>query len=150
MNVHQTIITLAAAGIAVVAQNFLMVRITESVSTVLVALVINSSVGLILLLAALLLRNGLSGVSEAIGAVTPWAVLPGLLGSFFVFAGVIGYQKVGAASTVAVLVASQLIAGLLADAYRAGPNFGSRISPLSWLGAALLLAGSVLVAHRQG
>jgi transporter family-2 protein len=150
MNVYQTIVLLAAAGVAVVAQNILMVRITESVSNVLIALVINSSAGLTLLLAALLLRNGLSGVSEAIGAVTPWAILPGLLGSFFVFAGVMGYQKVGAASTVAVLVASQLIAGLLVDAYRAGSHFGARISPLSWLGAGLLLTGAVLVAHRRG
>ncbi len=36
-------------------------------------------------------------------------MIPGLLGSFFVFASISGYQNVGAATTIAVLVASQLI-----------------------------------------
>ncbi len=38
-------------------------------------------------------------------------VIPGL-GSFFVFASISGYQNVNAATTIAVLVASQLIGGL--------------------------------------
>ncbi len=92
MNAYLTFAILAAAGVAVVMQNLLMVRITASVSTVLITLVINSSVGLALLLAALLLHNGINGIAEAVNAVHPWAILPGLLGSFFVFAGIVGYQ----------------------------------------------------------
>jgi transporter family-2 protein len=41
-----------------------------------------------------------------------------LLGSFFVFASISGYQNVGAATTIAVLVASQLIGGLVMDVLR--------------------------------
>ncbi len=149
MNAYLTVAILAAAGIAVVMQNLLMVRITASVSTVLVTLVINSGMGLALLLAALLLRNGISGVTEAVNAVRPWAILPGLLGSFFVFAGIMGYQRVGAAATIAVLVASQLIAGLLVDAWKADALDGSRINALSLLGVGLLVAGAVLIAHRR-
>jgi bacterial/archaeal transporter family-2 protein len=149
MNVYLTIAILSAAGIAVVMQNILMVRITESVSTVLITLVINSSMGLALLLAALLLRSGINGIAEAVSAVRPWAILPGLLGSFFVFAGIIGYQKVGAAATVAVLVASQLIAGLLVDAYKADTFYAPRISAPSLLGVAFLVLGAVLIAHRR-
>jgi hypothetical protein len=44
---------------------------------------------------------------------------PGLLGSFFVFASISGYQNVGAATTIAVLVASQLIGGLVMDVVEA-------------------------------
>ena len=82
--------TLILAGIALVLHNTLMVRITQSVSTVLITLVINSSVGLTALLLILVSRKGLAGLVEAADAVRPWALLPGLLGSFFVFAGIWG------------------------------------------------------------
>jgi transporter family-2 protein len=148
MNSYLTIGLLAAAGVALVVQNLLMVRITETVSTVVITLVINSSIGLALLLAVLLLRNGMSGLTEAIGAVHPWAVLPGLLGSFFVFAGIMGYQRIGAASTIAILVASQLIAGLLVDASKSNAS-ALQDNALPFLGAGLLVLGAFLVARRS-
>jgi len=148
MNSYLTIALLAAAGVALVLQNILMVRITERVSTVLITLVINSSMGLALLLAALLLRNGINGIAEAAGALRPWAILPGVLGSFFVFAGIIGYQKVGAAATVAVLVASQLMAGLLVDICKTDVS-ATRPGFLSLLGAGLLVAGAFLIARER-
>lgn len=148
MNASLTIAVLAAAGVALVVQNLLMLRITETVSTVIITLLINSCAGLVLLLGALLLRNGLGGLTEAVSAVRPWFILPGLLGSFFVFAGIVGYQKVGAATTIAVLVASQLIAGLLADACKADACF-SRPSTLSVVGAVLLIVGAVLIARER-
>lgn len=148
MNPCLTIAVLAAAGVALVVQNLLMVRITESVSTVVITLVINSGVGLALLLTVLLLRNGMGGVTEAVNAFRFWTLLPGLLGSFFVFAGIMGYQKVGAAATISVLVASQLIAGLVIDAVRAEASI-SRTSALSLLGAVLLVVGAFLIARER-
>jgi transporter family-2 protein len=129
-----------------------MVRITESVSTVIITLVINSSVGLVLLVSLLLMRSGVGGVSEAVGALRPWFVIPGLLGSFFVFAGIMGYQNVGAATTIAVVVGTQLIVGLIVDAYKAGGSSFSSFSPpsaLSCLGAVLLIAGAILIARER-
>jgi len=148
MNPYLTIALLGAAGVALVVQNLLMVRLTESVSTVVITLVINSSVGLAILLAVLLLRNGISGISEAVGALRPWTVLPGVLGSFFVFAGICGYQKVGAAATIAVLVASQLITGLLIDACKTDAPY-ARTGALSFLGAGLLVVGAFLIARER-
>lgn len=113
------LLLLIAAGMGLVVQNLLMVRITESVSTILITLVINSSVGLLLLVGLLLAKNGLGAVAEVTGAARWWMLLPGLLGSLFVFAGILGYQKLGAAATISILVASQLCMGLLADVYRA-------------------------------
>lgn len=52
----------------------------------------------------------MAGLSESKPACH--TLIPGLLGSFFVFAGISGYQNVGAATIIAVLVASQLIGGL--------------------------------------
>ncbi|MFC3533321.1 DMT family transporter [Vogesella facilis] len=146
MNGYLIFPLLATAGVALVVQNLLMVRITESVSTVVITLVINSAMGLVLLLCFLLVRNGLAGISETIQAIRPWVILPGLLGSFFVFTGIVGYQSVGAAVTIAVLVSSQLTTGMLVDAYKtqAAP------SPLSVLGALLLIAGVMLILRGRG
>ena len=142
-----TVGLLVSAGLCLVLQNLLMVRITLSASTVLVALVINSAVGLTALLSLLLIRNGPGGVAAEISALRPWAVLPGLLGSFFVFAGILGYQRLGAAPTIAILVASQLMAGLAADQLKPGAlPLSANAMPV--LGAVLLVVGAVLVARR--
>ena len=143
-----TVATLILAGIALVLQNTLMVRITQSVSTVLITLAINSSVGLTALLLILISRKGLASLVEAAGAVRPWALLPGLLGSFFVFAGIWGYQRLGAAPTIAVLVASQLLAGLAFDAAISGQKIGG-FSAWQLFGAVLLVTGAALIAGRN-
>lgn len=135
---------LIAAGAAVVVQNLLMVQITSGVSTVLIALLVNSAVGFAVLLTLLITRSGIAGIGEAIGALRYWSVLPGVLGSFFVFASIFGYQRLGAAATISVLIASQLIVGLGVDMVRTGGvgNWG----PM--LGVILLVAGAWLVAAR--
>jgi len=148
MNATLTLAMLAAAGAALVIQNLLMVRITQSVSTIVITLVANSAVGLVLLVSTLLARSGTAGITEALGAARWWWLAPGLLGAFFVFAGINGYQKVGAAATISVLVASQLIAGLAADALTAD-NPLSRLSLPSLVGAALLVAGAYLIVRDR-
>jgi len=71
MDSYFTILLLVAAGVTPVFQNLLMVRITEQVSTVFITLLINSSVGLVLLLIALLVRNGINGMTETVNAIRP-------------------------------------------------------------------------------
>lgn len=148
MSPSLTLALLAAAGVALVVQNLVMVRITATVSSVLVPLVLNSAVGLILLLTALGVRQGTAGMREALGAVCPEALLPGALGTFFVLAALLGYQRIGAATTIAVLVAAQLIAGLLADVYAADAGF-TPPGFAALAGALLLVAGAVLIARER-
>jgi transporter family-2 protein len=105
----------------------------------------NSAVGLSALLLILMWRAGAAGASEIVNTFRLWNVLPGLLGSFFVFASIVGYQRVGAASTIAILVASQLVIGLLVDFLRSD-HFGW--NSVTLVGALMLLAGAVLVASR--
>lgn len=139
---------LVAAGAALVAQNLLMARITGTVSTVLIALVLNSAVGLVLLSALLFGKTGFGGFGEIIGAFRPWFLIPGLLGSFFVFASITGYQHLGAAPTIAVLVASQLVIGLAWDIASAGrPSLQSLATAA--LGSALLIAGVLILVTRH-
>lgn len=148
MNQTLTLCFLVAAGIGLVVQNTLMVRITQSSSTILIAMLLNSLVGIVLFVSVLLVKHGLSGFSELAATVRWWTLIPGLLGSFFVFASISGYQYVGAATTIAVLVASQLIGGLVMDVVRSqGVALKALIGPVC--GAVLLVIGALLVARRQ-
>ena len=64
------------------------------------------------------------------------------------FASISGYQNVGAATTIAVLVASQLIGGLVLDIFRShGVPLRALIGPIC--GAILLVVGAWLVARRS-
>ncbi len=148
MNSPLALFCLSVAGIGLVVQNMLMVRITQSSSTILIAMLLNSLVGIVLFTAILLLRNGSAGVMELVSSIRWWTLIPGLLGSFFVFASINGYQHLGAATTIAVLVASQLIGGLLMDIARSGGvPLRALIGPVA--GAILLVIGAWLVARRQ-
>ena len=148
MNQSLTLTFLIAAGIGLVIQNTLMVRITQSASTILVAMLLNSLVGIVLFVTILLIKHGLSGVNELVSTIKWWTLIPGLLGSFFVFASISGYQYVGAATTIAVLVASQLVGGLIMDLVRAhGVPVRALIGPVC--GAVMLVVGAWLVARRQ-
>jgi len=148
MNQSLTLTFLIAAGIGLVVQNTLMVRITQSASTILIAMLLNSLVGIVLFVSILLIKHGVAGFQELYTSVKWWTLIPGLLGSFFVFASISGYQYVGAATTIAVLVASQLIGGLVMDVVRSqGVALKVLISPIC--GAVLLVIGAWLVARRQ-
>ncbi|WBU51546.1 DMT family transporter [Kosakonia pseudosacchari] len=148
MNQSLTLTFLIAAGIGLVVQNTLMVRITQSASTILIAMLLNSLVGIVLFVSILLIKHGVGGFQELYASVKWWTLIPGLLGSFFVFASISGYQYVGAATTIAVLVASQLIGGLVMDVVRSqGVALKALIGPVC--GAVLLVLGAWLVARRQ-
>lgn len=138
---------LVGGGAALVAQNVLMARLSEGAGSPLTALLMNSVVGVVVLASLSIARAGPSGLAETIGSLSPWSLVPGLLGTFFVFVSLAGYRTVGAVPTIAVLVASQLFFGLLADMLRAeaieAGNFARSI-----VGIALLVGGALLVVER--
>lgn len=139
---------LIAASAALVTQNLLMAKITGEASFVLVALVLNSAVGLVLLIALLLRKAGVSGIGEIAGMFRLWFVIPGLLGTFFVFASITGYRNLGAAPTIAMLVASQLIFGLAWDISRSEDVTFHGIM-VAALGAGLLICGVFIIVSRK-
>ena len=136
---------LIAAGGAIVIQNLIMAQISAASSTPIIAMALNSVVGITLLLALLAVRSGTAGFGELTATLSWRSLVPGLLGTFFVFASLIGYQRLGAGTTISVLVTSQLIGGLAADAIRTG---GARIDAPTLVGAVMLTVGTVLVAAR--
>ncbi|ACH74502.1 TPA_asm: DMT family transporter [Salmonella enterica subsp. enterica] len=148
MNQSLTLIFLIAAGVGLVVQNSIMVRITQASSTILIAMLLNSLVGIVLFVTILWFKQGAAGFGELVASVRWWTLIPGLLGSFFVFASISGYQNVGAATTIAVLVASQLIGGLALDIARShGVTLRAMVGPA--FGALLLVIGAWLIAKRQ-
>lgn len=146
MNQGLVIALAIAAGVGLVFQNWLMVRITLSSSTILVAMLLNAVVGITLISSLLLGKEGVSGIKAAFTNLHWWMLIPGLLGTFFVFASISGYRYLGAAATISLLVASQLIGGLVMDIVRSDEVDLSRlIAPIA--GAVLLVIGTWLVAQ---
>ena len=142
-----TLLLVVAAGAGLVLQNALMARIALGAPT-LAALFANSAVGLVLIALVGCWLYGASFPMDTLARFRPLWLLPGALGTFFVFASVTGYARLGAASTTAALVAAQLCCGLLADAFGLTES-GRGIGLQQWIGAALLLAGAVLVVQNR-
>lgn len=64
MNQSLTLAFLVAAGIGLVVQNTLMVRITQSSSTILIAMLLNSLVGIVLFVSILLVKMAWRGLTN--------------------------------------------------------------------------------------
>lgn len=103
-----------------------------------------STIGLGLLSGLLLWQGGVGTLREMITMARPLHAVPGILGSFFVYASLTGYHHLGAAPTIAILVSSQLMFGLGADLLRGGDL---QLFPV--LGVMLLIIGSCLVVFGK-
>ena len=77
MNASLTLACLIAAGVGLVVQNTLMVRITQAASTILIAMLLNSLVGIVIFVTMLLLRQGVAGFQELALSVKWWTLIPG-------------------------------------------------------------------------
>ncbi len=146
MNATALLLTVLG-GCAIAVQNAVMVAITGRGLALTSALLVNSTVGITLLIVIEYARLGPSFVGEIAGRAEWWFILPGLLGTAFVFASLYGYRTQGAATTIAVIVASQLAAGLALDAV----GFRGETIPITTerlIGLALLFAGAALVMRK--
>lgn len=140
-----TLLLLGSAGLALVIQNLVMSGTSERSASALIPLVMNSAVGLIVLLGLLFWQTGFASLRTSLSSAPLALLLPGLLGTFFVFASLTGYRTIGAAPTIAVLVTSQLVGGIVVDILRTG-----QVQPLPLAGALLLAVGSGLVLFGRG
>lgn len=69
MNQSLTLAFLIAAGIGLVVQNTLMVRITQTSSTILIAMLLNSLVGIVLFVSILWFKQGMAGFGELVSKI---------------------------------------------------------------------------------
>jgi bacterial/archaeal transporter family-2 protein len=134
-------------GAALVVQNAIMASITRSGVSLTGALFVNSLVG-ISLLAVIETWRAPGFALDLAGRAQLWYVLPGLLGTAFVFASLYGYRHMGATTTIVLIVAAQLSTGVLFDAL--GLTGEARIpNALRILGVLLLFAGAYLVVRTR-
>lgn len=101
----------------------------------------------LLALLALVLRPPVPALA-AVRAVPPWVWLGGALGAGFVTIALMATPRLGAAMTVALLVAGQLTASIAIDHWGL---FGLPVRPVDWakaLGVLCLVAGVVLIRWR--
>ena len=138
---------LALGALALVLQNLIMVKISGQFTSPLIAMAVNSVVGITLLFALIFWRQGSGGLAQIPQALGGLGIIPGLLGTLFVFSSIYGYQMLGPTRAVTVLVAAQLTFGLLIDLMAQRPGIAT---PKTLLGVALLILGAVLVLSRSG
>ncbi|MEP3248405.1 MAG: DMT family transporter [Sneathiella sp.] len=143
MNALLVTLMVIASGSALVMQNKLMMHARDITGSLSAALWLNSLVGLIALTFVTIIADGPRPFSYLLAQPSWWFVLPGLLGTFFVAAGLVGYSTLGAGMTIALLVASQFCSGLIFDMWRYG-----NISSVQIFGGILLVSGATLVAWR--
>jgi bacterial/archaeal transporter family-2 protein len=112
------------------------------------ALTFATGVQLVLSLAILLVaRSGLGGLGGAFR--TPaWMWLGGVMGLTVVFAITFAQPRIGATATIGILIAGQLVMGLLIDRFGLFGVEQIAISPVRLAGVALLGIGAALSLVR--
>ena len=136
-------------GIALATQNLVLAAMAARGLAYLSVLLLNTLVGLGLLLALNFAVSGTAFAGAIASAWRPWFLLPGLLGTFVVFCMVFGYGRAGAAAPTVGLIAGQVLAAVALDAVRVGPT-SRPLSAASVIGALLVAAGAaVFVLARR-
>ncbi len=133
-----------AGGFLLALQNLVLSSLAARGLAFPAVLLLNTLVGLVLLLSINVATTGSAFVGHITAAWTPWYLVPGLLGTFVVFAMVFGYSRVGAAAPTIGLIAGQILAAFLIDALQVGPT-SRPLSLMSVLGAVLVAAGAAVV-----
>jgi transporter family-2 protein len=134
------------AGVALAVQAPTNAMLARSAGSVVLAALVSFVVGTLLLLAAWAALDRTP--PAAIGQAPAWAWVGGLYGAGFVAAMAFSAPRLGLATALTIAIASQLATALLLDHWGA---LGLREQPVSagrLLGAALVLAGAILV--RRG
>lgn len=137
----------AMVGAGLTVQVGMNATVRFAIGSPVLAAIVNFVVGL----AALILVAVVGGARWTPGsaAVVPaWAWLGGLLGALYVAATTVLGPRLGAAALLALTLAGQMVAALLVDHYGIIGFPQSPVTPSRLLGAALLVAGVLLIMRR--
>lgn len=111
------------------------------------AAVVNFVVGLTALLAVAIV-GGARWTPGSVTTVPAWAWFGGLLGAVYVASTTVLGPRLGAAALLALTLAGQMLAALIVDHYGVIGFPQSPMTPARLLGAALLVAGVLLIMRR--
>jgi len=134
-----------ATGMAVPTQFAINSQLRQVVGGPVLAAALSFLVGTIVLFAtAAVVRRSVPDLGPIMSA-PPWMWLGGLLGAVFVCASIVLIPRLGAATTVGLLLTGQVIASITIDNFGL---FGVPVQPASiprLLGAVLIIIGVVIV-----
>jgi len=137
----------AMVGAGLTVQVGMNATVRFAIGSPVLAAIVNFVIGL----AALILVAVVGGARWAPGSaasVPAWAWLGGLLGALYVASTTVLGPRLGAAALLALTLAGQMVAALLVDHYGIIGFPQSPITPSRLLGAALLVAGVLLIMRR--
>ncbi len=136
---------LVGAGLTIQVGMNATVRLT--IGSPVIATIVNFGVGLAALV-LLAIATGARIVPGSAASVPAWAWFGGLLGATYVAATTVLGPKLGAAALLALTLAGQMVAALIVDHYGAIGFPQSPVTPARLAGAALLVAGVLLILRR--
>jgi bacterial/archaeal transporter family-2 protein len=134
-----------AAGVLLPVQAGLNAQLRSALGSPIAAAFISFLVGTAGLAAAMLVFRVSLPVSRAWAVTHPVQWTGGMIGALYVLAAVVLAPKLGAGTLVAVVVAGQMITSLLLDQYGLIGFPVHSLSPVRLIGAALIIAGVVLI-----
>jgi len=140
-------VTAALVGAGLTIQVGMNATVRGVIGSPLLAAVVNFVVGLAVL-AAVAAAAGSRWTPGSTSAVPAWAWFGGVLGAMYVASTTVLGPRLGAAALLALTLAGQMAAALVVDHYGVIGFPQAPVTPVRLLGAALLLAGVLLIMRR--
>jgi len=137
----------AMVGAGLTVQVGMNATVRFAIGSPVLAAIVNFVVGLAALILVAVV-GGARWVPGSAAVVPAWAWLGGLLGALYVASTTVLGPRLGAAALLAFTLAGQMLAALLVDHYGIIGFPQSSITPSRLLGAALLVAGVLLIMRR--
>jgi bacterial/archaeal transporter family-2 protein len=140
-------LTAVLVGAGLTVQVGMNATVRMSIGSPVLAAIVNFVVGLAAL-ALIAVASGARWTPGSAGAVPAWAWFGGLLGAAYVAATTVLGPRLGAAALIALTLAGQMLAALIVDHYGVIGFPQNPVTPARLAGAALLVAGVLLIVRR--
>jgi transporter family-2 protein len=137
----------ALVGAGLTVQVGMNAAVRGTIGSPVLAAVVNFVVGLAAL-ALVAVASGARWTPGSTASIPAWAWFGGLLGAAYVAATTVLGPRLGAAALLALTLAGQMAAALVVDHYGAIGFPQSPVTPARLAGAALLVAGALLIMRR--
>jgi transporter family-2 protein len=135
------------AGLAGAVQAAVMGRFGERIGVVEAVAFASMVTTLVALASLLVVRQSLSGIADGLRA-PPWMWLAGVMSAFIVFAVALGPPRIGTTTTIALIIAGNLLMAALIDRYGLFGLDRIGLTPIRVLGIVLLGVGAALTLYR--
>jgi len=135
------------AGLAGAIQAALMGRFGERIGVVEAVAFSSVVTTLVAFTAVLVVRQSVSGVAEGLRA-PPWLWLAGVMSALIVFAVALGPPRIGTTTTIALIIAGNLVMATVIDRFGLFGLEQIGLSGIRVLGIVLLGVGAALTLYR--